>query len=65
MPMPARDRMIGVFLSPEERKMLDTLAEEAGISLSAYVRLLIQYAYQRKLTINIQPKKAEKVAEYV
>lgn len=65
MPAPERDRMIGVFLSPEERKMLDTLAEEAGVSLSVYIRLLIRTAFQRELTINIQPKKAEKIAEYV
>lgn len=58
-------KMLGVMLTMEERAMLETLAAENGLSMSAYLRLLIKQADRDRTTVQIPRKTKKRVAEYV
>lgn len=58
-------KMLGVMLTMEERAMLETLAAENGLSMSAYIRLLIKQSDRDRTTVQIPRKTKKRVAEYV
>lgn len=55
----------GIRLSTEEKALLVDLANEAGLTMSAYTRLLIKQADRERRTVQISPKKPVRVTEFV
>jgi hypothetical protein len=56
--------MLGVMLTMEERAMLETLAAENGLSMSAYLRLLIKQADRDRTIVQIPRKTKKRATEY-
>ncbi len=50
MPTPTRDTTLTVRVSAEERRMLAQLAEEAGVSSSDIVRILVRREFAARTT---------------
>jgi hypothetical protein len=59
-----RTKMIGLLLSANERALLDELAAEAEMTMSAYLRLLIKKADRERKTIQLPRKAKQHVEEY-
>lgn len=55
-------KITGIHLNDRDRKLLETLSQEAGVSMSGYIRLLLRQVEREKRTITI-PRKQRK-AEY-
>ena len=55
-----------IYLSDDERAILDRLASSSGLSISAYIRIFVRQADREQPTIELPRKKIKKeVAEYV
>lgn len=57
MPKRIIRHVTGLRLSEDEKTLLIELANEAGLTMSAYVRLLIKQADRERRTVQISPKK--------
>lgn len=57
-----RPKMTGIYLSDKERSLLEELADEAGMTMSAFVRQLIRQADIERKTIHVPHK--QRAVEY-